>query len=445
MLNRIEALALLDLESDADNDEIRKAYRAACLRWHPDRNRNSIEEATQRFKEVQTAFKIISRNEEALADAAVDAVTRAEAFMSNIEPDGRRPLTLWRQEGKTLLRIGETLYIGEVASGQPHGSGDLIFKDGSVHHGTFASGRAEGRGVFYAANGAIFKGKFDKNRRIGTFEVVDPKGKRWSDVYNEEGKRTKRLALAAARAADAAARAADAAAALAQAKASEADAAQTEATPRKPTVPLGLTAAARAERVAAELSKAKSVTAEDAARYESLSKEERQAANEARRLAGAAIRAEARRAEGGGFAGFTPPGSPKSVRREARSVLPDESFHEASLFALADEEHEGKPSVPCRHCDAKFHPWRSAICRQHNSIWMDIPEPVDWDEFPQGGMYLCCGALSKAAVGCSIGKHEILADGDAARVPDQGSAGDGESDRRAAPAGGAAPGTPELQ
>ena len=148
---------------------------------------------------MQTAFKIISRNEEALADAAVDAVTRAEAFMSNIEPDGRRPQTLWRQEGKTLLRIGETLYIGEVASGQPHGSGDLIFKDGSVHHGTFASGRAEGRG----ASAQTAQSSRANSTRTGGLERSRSSTPRqaMSDVYNEEGN-GQRLVLAA-RAADA--------------------------------------------------------------------------------------------------------------------------------------------------------------------------------------------------------------------------------------------------
>ena len=174
-------------------------------------------------------------------------------------------------------------------------------------------------------------------------------------------------------------------------------------------------------------------SSEEVAQFQPLTKEERQAANEARRLAGAAIRAEARRAEGGGFSGFTPPASPgvspgvspKPPRREPRrgaaddasagapAAVLDESFHEPSLFAEAYAMHEGSAAVPCRHCLARFHPWRVPICRQHNSMWMDIPEPVDRDEFPEGGLYLCCGALRKETFGCSIGKHEArINDGD---------------------------------
>ena len=406
---RLESLALLGLDRDADDDEIRKAYRTACLRWHPDRpaNRGNVDQATRRFKEVQAAFKVISSNDEALAAAAVDA---AAAFTSKIEPDTQRPQTLWRQEGNSLLRIGDVLFIGQVLSGQPHGSGDMIFRDGSVHHGMFVTGRADGLGVLYSANGAIFKGLFEKNRRIGTFEVVDPKGTRWIDEYDNEGKRMRRTTLAAVKAAETAARAAEAAAALAQAKVSEVDASLPPEAKRSPTAPLGLTAAARAECAAhyAEANRQEALrgkngaVAEDAARYERMSKEDRQAANEARRLAGAAIRAEARRAEGGGFAGFTPPASPLPSRQGAT-----ESQHDVSLFAGEVDEYVGGAAVQCRHCTAKFHPWRAACCRQHNSLWMEIPDPIDWDEFPQGGMYLCCGALDKQGAGCSIGKHEV--------------------------------------
>ena len=47
--------ALLDIPKDADEDSIKKAYKKAALRWHPDRNSGS-EEASQKFKEVRVIF-----------------------------------------------------------------------------------------------------------------------------------------------------------------------------------------------------------------------------------------------------------------------------------------------------------------------------------------------------------------------------------------------------
>ena len=41
------------------------------------------------------------------------------------------------------------------------------------------------------------------------------------------------------------------------------------------------------------------------------------------------------------------------------------------------------------------------------SMWMEMPAPYDEDEFPEGGMWLCCGKLEKEAERCSIGTgHE---------------------------------------
>lgn len=45
--------ALLDVPRNASDAEIKKAYRKAALKWHPDRN-NGSEESSQKFKEVRS-------------------------------------------------------------------------------------------------------------------------------------------------------------------------------------------------------------------------------------------------------------------------------------------------------------------------------------------------------------------------------------------------------
>jgi len=42
---------LLGISKDADENEIKKAYKKAALKWHPDRNGGS-EEASKKFKQV---------------------------------------------------------------------------------------------------------------------------------------------------------------------------------------------------------------------------------------------------------------------------------------------------------------------------------------------------------------------------------------------------------
>ena len=63
---------VLGVQRGASDDEIKKAYRAKCKRWHPDLNPNDPT-AEEHFKEVQAAY---------------DAITKGRCR----PPDGRQPL-----------------------------------------------------------------------------------------------------------------------------------------------------------------------------------------------------------------------------------------------------------------------------------------------------------------------------------------------------------------
>lgn len=50
----------LEIEKNASEEEIRKAYKKMAIKWHPDKNLNNKEESENKFKEVSEAYEVLS-------------------------------------------------------------------------------------------------------------------------------------------------------------------------------------------------------------------------------------------------------------------------------------------------------------------------------------------------------------------------------------------------
>lgn len=96
MISIVEALNLLNLESDFNLIQLKDAYRQQIRKWHPDLNPDLLEQATEVCKRINIAYDLL----EATATAKGKRLD-GRAWSEWIE----KQLPKWEQEFKTLWRI----------------------------------------------------------------------------------------------------------------------------------------------------------------------------------------------------------------------------------------------------------------------------------------------------------------------------------------------------
>jgi len=51
---------ILEVDKNATEEEIKKAYRRLALKWHPDKNPNNKTQAEEKFKLIAEAYEVLS-------------------------------------------------------------------------------------------------------------------------------------------------------------------------------------------------------------------------------------------------------------------------------------------------------------------------------------------------------------------------------------------------
>jgi hypothetical protein len=72
-----------------------------------------------------------------------------------------------------LIESSGVVYKGEWKDDEPHGTGELFFKDGSYYCGTFAHGFAHGDGRYIFARGSYYEGQVRHNVAEGRGTLVN--------------------------------------------------------------------------------------------------------------------------------------------------------------------------------------------------------------------------------------------------------------------------------
>ncbi len=155
----------LGVSRTASDDEIKKAYRAQCKRWHPDLNPNNAQ-AEEKFKDVQAAY---------------DAITKGET--QSPYGQGGYGQSGYGQSGYAQNGYSQRGYTQGGYSQDPFGFGDFGFGGFGGFGGT---SQGQNRGASYSSTDApelqnarnyIINGRYQEARRV--LDSVSKRTARW--------------------------------------------------------------------------------------------------------------------------------------------------------------------------------------------------------------------------------------------------------------------------
>ena len=94
---------ILDLEKGCTEKEIQKAYRAQCLKWHPDKNLNNKEEAKKKFIEAKEAFDFLYDKEKRVSLITMHCINLLFCFQAEYD------------KGEERIRVAQENYNKRMA------------------------------------------------------------------------------------------------------------------------------------------------------------------------------------------------------------------------------------------------------------------------------------------------------------------------------------------
>lgn len=54
----VDYYKILQVDKNANDGDLKKAYHKLAMRWHPDKNPNNKKEAEAKFKEISEAYEV---------------------------------------------------------------------------------------------------------------------------------------------------------------------------------------------------------------------------------------------------------------------------------------------------------------------------------------------------------------------------------------------------
>ena len=54
----VDYYKILQVDKNATDEDLKKAYRKLAMKWHPDKNPNNKKEAETKFKQISEAYEV---------------------------------------------------------------------------------------------------------------------------------------------------------------------------------------------------------------------------------------------------------------------------------------------------------------------------------------------------------------------------------------------------
>lgn len=54
----VDYYKILQVDKNAKDDDLKKAYRKLAMKWHPDKNPNNKKDAEAKFKQISEAYDV---------------------------------------------------------------------------------------------------------------------------------------------------------------------------------------------------------------------------------------------------------------------------------------------------------------------------------------------------------------------------------------------------
>ncbi|XP_057499184.1 uncharacterized protein LOC130783509 isoform X3 [Actinidia eriantha] len=161
----VDYYKVLQVDRNAKDDDLKKAYRKLAMKWHPDKNPNSKKEAEAKFKKISEAYDVLSDPQK----RAVYDQYGEEGLKGQVPPpgaggfsggsDGGGP-TMFRFNPRSADDIFSEFFgfrspFGDMGGSRPGGSGFPRGMFGDDIFASLRSGGGEGSGYVPRKGAAI--------------------------------------------------------------------------------------------------------------------------------------------------------------------------------------------------------------------------------------------------------------------------------------------------